>query len=117
MFENQVSKFRWPDSKHNRKPALAVDLQPYPRPTTDVKLCAALGYIAGRAWAIAREEGVTIRWGGDWDSDGDLTDQTFDDLFHLETIPYAEENPDGTPSECRTDGLSRRPDTLAETIS
>jgi hypothetical protein len=36
------------------------------------------------AHAIAQEEGFHIRWGGDWDGDGDLTDQQFDDLFHIE---------------------------------
>lgn len=86
LHENGLSTLRWPDSKHNRKPSLAVDLQPYPYPRREVKLWAALGYIAGNAQRIAKEEGFRIRWGGDWDGDGDITDQTFDDLFHLEKI-------------------------------
>jgi len=84
MFDNGVSTLRWPDSKHNRKPSRAVDLQPYPYPDYDPKLWGALGYIAGRAFALAQQEGIRIRWGGDWDGDGDLTDQNFDDLFHIE---------------------------------
>ncbi len=84
MQENGFSKVRYPDGKHNRKPSLAVDLQPYPYPQYEPKLWGALGYIAGRAHAIAEEEGFSIRWGGDWDGDGDLTNQTFDDLFHIE---------------------------------
>ena len=86
LFENSFSKLRFPDSKHNRKPCLAVDLQPYPYPKDECKLWGALGYIAGRAMAIAAEEGIDIIWGGDWDRDGDLTDQTFDDLFHIELV-------------------------------
>lgn len=86
LHENGFSTLRWPDSKHNRKPSLAVDLQPYPYPLRKVKLWAALGYIAGNAQRIAKEEGFRIRWGGDWDGDGDITDQIFDDLFHLEKI-------------------------------
>lgn len=86
MYENGVSMLRYPHSKHNRKPSLAVDLQPYPYPTYEPKLWGALGYIAGRAHQIAAEEGFRIRWGGDWDGDGDLTDQTFDDLFHIEVL-------------------------------
>jgi hypothetical protein len=55
-------------------------------PTYEKKLWGALGHIAGRAFAIAHEEGFSIRWGGDWDGDGDLTNQKFDDLFHIELI-------------------------------
>ncbi len=86
MFENGHSKLRFPDSKHNRKPSLAVDLQPYPRPLHATKLWGALGYLAGRGEILAEELGITLRWGGDWDRDGDLTDQDFDDLFHWELV-------------------------------
>lgn len=83
-FENGTSTVDWPNSKHNSTPSRAVDLQPYPYPRSEKKLWGALGYIAGRAHAIAAEEGFRIRWGGDWNGDGDLTNQTFDDLFHIE---------------------------------
>jgi hypothetical protein len=89
----QRSKLMWPDGKHNSLPSLAVDFQPYPRPKSKVKLFAALGYIAGRIIQMAEEDGVVIRWGGDWDSDGDLTDQNFDDLFHLEIIYAKDDSP------------------------
>jgi hypothetical protein len=55
-------------------------------PKDKAKLWASLAYVAGRIIQMAAEDGVLIRWGGDWDSDGDLTDQTFDDLFHLEVV-------------------------------
>lgn len=80
----QRTKVRWPDSKHNKLPSLAVDFQPYPVPDRREKLWASLAYIAGRAIEYAAAKGVTLRWGGDWDRDGDLTDQNFDDLYHLE---------------------------------
>jgi peptidoglycan L-alanyl-D-glutamate endopeptidase CwlK len=86
LYRNGRSTLEWPFSQHNKSPSLAVDLQPYPRPKETAKLWGALGYIAGRAHSIAAEEGFSIRWGGDWDRDGDLTNQTFDDLFHLEII-------------------------------
>jgi hypothetical protein len=35
---------------------------------------------------IGRQEGVTLRWGGDWNRNGDLTDNNFDDLFHMEIV-------------------------------
>lgn len=86
LFENGMSTLRYPDSKHNHQPSLAVDLQPYPRPQAEPKLWGALGYIAGRAIERATQMGFTIRWGGDWDGDGDMTDQSFDDLFHIEKV-------------------------------
>jgi len=27
---------------------------------------------------------VSVRWGGDWDSDGEIADNSFDDLVHVE---------------------------------
>jgi len=86
LFEAGASTLRWPDSKHNKIPSIAVDLQPHPYPKYEPKLWGALGYLAGRAMAIAHEEGFAIRWGGDWNGDGDLTNQKFDDLFHLEIV-------------------------------
>jgi hypothetical protein len=53
----------------------------------------ALGHIGGRLIEMARTDGIIIRWGGDWDRDGDVLDQDFDDLFHFEIVelPNAEE--------------------------
>ena len=85
-FDAGFSKVRWPDGKHNTLPSDAVDLQPYPYPESDLKLWAALGYIAGTAVEYGRSKGYQLRWGGDWNQNGDLTDQNFDDLFHLEVI-------------------------------
>ena len=83
-FAEGKSKVRFPDGKHNQSPSKAVDFQPYPLPKRKEKLWASLAYIAGRAIEIGKQRGMSIRWGGDWDRDGDLTDQTFDDLYHLE---------------------------------
>ena len=82
----QRSKLMWPDGKHNKLPSLAVDFQPYPYPDREEKLWASLAYIAGRIIQMAAQDGITIRWGGDWDSDGNLAGQAFDDLFHLEIV-------------------------------
>jgi peptidoglycan L-alanyl-D-glutamate endopeptidase CwlK len=80
----QLTKVRWPNSKHNSLPSMAVDFQPYPYPAREEKLWASLAYVAGSAKEYAKSKGFELRWGGDWDGDGDLTDQTFDDLFHIE---------------------------------
>ena len=99
LFDAGVSKLRYPNSKHNESPSRAVDFQPYPMPNINAddpairererkKLWASLAYFAGAARVYAYANGWKIRWGGDWDMDGSLTDNTFDDLFHLEMIQW-----------------------------
>ena len=67
--------------KHNFIPALAVDLAPYPIDFKDVRRYHDLAQVILLA---AKHLGVEIRWGGDWDRDGDLTDQKFIDIGHFE---------------------------------
>lgn len=86
MYDAGLSKLKPGKSKHNIRPAQAVDFQPYPRPISNEKLWAALGYIVGRGMGIADDLGFQLRWGGDWDRDGELTDQEFDDGFHVELL-------------------------------
>lgn len=86
LYREGRTKLKYPRSKHNQRPAKAVDLQPYPYPRNENDLRAALGYIAGLAMRIADEDGVRLRWGGDWNMNGDVTDNGFDDLFHLEIV-------------------------------
>ena len=91
LYATGKSQLRWPDSKHNKLPSKAVDFQPYPYPEETVKLWAGLAYVAGRAIEYGKTRGYELRWGGDWNRNGDLTDQNFDDLFHLELVgnPFA----------------------------
>lgn len=87
-FASGNSEVEWPNGKHNKWPSLAVDFQTYPKPKRPKVLWASLGYIAGRMIQIGIEEGVALRWGGDWDRDGDVTDQSFYDLFHIEIVDF-----------------------------
>ena len=66
---------------HNYNPSKAVDLAPYPIDWQDSKRFMVLG---GVVLSCAKELGLTIRWGADWDMDGDYNDQSFDDLPHFE---------------------------------
>jgi peptidoglycan L-alanyl-D-glutamate endopeptidase CwlK len=75
------SKTPWPTSKHNKTPAQAVDVVPYP---IDWGNRNRFFYFAGFVKATAAQLGITVRWGGDWDSDDDFGDQTFEDLPHWE---------------------------------
>lgn len=92
LYDRGASKKRWPDSKHNTTlfdaPASeAIDFAPWVGgkiPWNDVII---FGVIAGCFLAAAKELGYTVRWGGDWDSDGlSKGDQQFMDYGHVEII-------------------------------
>lgn len=76
--------------KHNFFPSLAIDISPYPIPKNwgegDHKELAKFYHFAGFVLAKANSLGILLRWGGDWDGDGDFSDQTFDDLIHYEIL-------------------------------
>jgi len=61
----------------------AVDLAPYPIDWEDRD---RFHYMGGMLRGIAKQMGVDVRWGGDWDSDGETKDNNFDDLVHLELV-------------------------------
>lgn len=69
----------------------AIDADPYPIDYDDKALVRARYYMmAGYFFAIADQvlKGTEfeLRWGGDWDSDKDFTDQSFHDLPHFELV-------------------------------
>lgn len=77
------SKKQWPTSKHNREPSLAVDLAPYPIDWNDMERFRLLvGFLMWRASLL----GIRIRSGLDWDMDGDMHDQRFNDGPHIELV-------------------------------
>lgn len=76
-------------SKHNYTPSLAVDLLPYPPVVNGVNVWndkQRFSVLAGLVMAAASEEGIMIRWGGDWDGDGNNADSSFHDLPHFELL-------------------------------
>jgi peptidoglycan L-alanyl-D-glutamate endopeptidase CwlK len=75
--------------KHNEYPSQAIDVLPYPAVVNGVDVWAdkqRFCVLAGLFMAAAAEEGVSIRWGGDWDNDGNNADSNFNDLPHIELI-------------------------------
>lgn len=82
------------DSKHLTSPehpkSRAVDVAPYPVAWPDSRLPTYakdlgrwyrfIGYVEG----IAQSMGIRIRSGADWDMDGDIRNNRFDDLPHWE---------------------------------
>ena len=89
-FDLGKSKVEWPFSKHNvlnpGDEAKAFDIAPYVngKISWDWKHCLVS---AGIILAAAEVEGVSLRWGGNWDMDGEpITDQGFQDLVHFELV-------------------------------
>ena len=86
LFTNDVSKVVFPFSKHNIYPSQAVDIYPFIKGkgvSFDSRQCY---FFAGFVWGIARQIGIKIRLGADWDSDGEVNDQTFRDICHFELV-------------------------------
>tara|TARA_R110000824_G_C14839836_1_gene638849 strand:+ start:144 stop:533 length:390 start_codon:yes stop_codon:yes gene_type:complete len=105
--DNTLVKF--PNSKHNSLPSMAVDLAPYHpvygylsgHKTQLNKIAGAenIDYMdaycfvqseyhrmAGVVLTCAKQLNIKVRWGGDFDSDGNTLDQSFIDLPHFELI-------------------------------
>ena len=82
-YDEGKSKLRYPDSKHNKSPSLAVDVAPYPIDWEDRERFV---YMAGMVKGIAVAMNIDIRWGGDFNRNNDLTDESFLDLVHFELV-------------------------------
>ncbi len=83
------SKLHWPNGKHNKSPSSAVDIAPYPLNWNDTqRFVYFAGFIMGIAKMIFAQGKIThtIRWGGDWDSDTQVKDESFRDLGHFELV-------------------------------
>lgn len=84
-FKQGNSKATFGNSAHNYVPAVAVDLFPAPYNWDDRQSFIKLSKVILR---IAKEKGIPIRWGGDWNGDGNLSDGW--DMPHYELTPWRE---------------------------
>ena len=75
------SKLKYPNGKHNQTPSIAVDVAPYPIDWSDRD---RFHYFGGFVLGVAKQMGMNIRWGGDWNQDTETKDNKFDDLVHFE---------------------------------
>lgn len=85
----RLSKSKYPDSKHNILPSHALDIAPFVKGDVDYnkEQCYFFaGIVRCIANQITEKTGIKFRWGGDWNSDGDIKDQTFNDLVHWEIV-------------------------------
>ena len=86
-FATEMSTKRWPDSKHNQVPSLAVDVVPYfPGVKIDWKDLSTFARFAGYVERVAHEQGTRIRWGGDWNDNRRTADERFVDMPHFELV-------------------------------
>lgn len=100
LYAEGKSKLKYPESKHNRTDirgepmSWAVDVAPWFKEAPHIRWDSTrefrwlAGFILGVGQPIALEAGYTLRWGGDWDSDGDHSnrDNPFQDLGHIELV-------------------------------
>ena len=86
-YKKGYSKLKFPNSKHNKNPSLAVDVIPYPLDWDDHdRMRVFAGYVLGTAQQLKNEGWIdsSIRLGGDWDMDTEVLDNTFQDFPHYE---------------------------------
>ena len=92
-YETGRSTVKWPNSKHNVRPTRAVDVVPYPIDWTDYERFKLFGgfvmWVASRLYL----KGMTthlVRWGADWDDDGDIAEHRLVDYPHFELVEPGE---------------------------
>lgn len=85
-YKTGKSKVRFGNSAHNYTPAVASDCYPAPfNPKESVKRMIELYRVL---LAAAKKVGVAVRQGADFDRDGNLTNDPWDDLPHIELHPW-----------------------------
>ena len=62
-YEDGNSQLQWDDSKHNKKPSLAIDTAPWPLDWNDI---GEFKHLAGRISQAADDLGIKLIWGGNW---------------------------------------------------
>lgn len=105
-FRNGFSKAHFLESAHNYEPAVAMDLAPYPINFNDVgrfkEMAKVIGYYDARQGdgrGIALELKIPLRWGADWDMDGEWNDEKFKDWGHWELDPWRKWAEESNPIE------------------
>ena len=87
LFRENATHVQYPHSKHYSNPSKAIDMAPV---EVDGKLnwknLELFAHFSGYVLAVAKMKNIKVRWGRDWDRDGDLDDQTFNDYPHFEIV-------------------------------
>jgi peptidoglycan L-alanyl-D-glutamate endopeptidase CwlK len=83
LFSEGKSKVQFPNSKHNKNPSDAIDIVPYPVDWQDDQ---RFFFLAGLMFQEAKNQGVKLRWGGDWRGEYRFKENRFKDLPHFEVV-------------------------------
>ena len=83
FYEEGKTKVKYPKGRHNADPSLAVDVVPYPIDWDDRE---RFHLFAGFVLGTAKQMGIKLRWGGDWNINWFVDDNKFDDFPHFELI-------------------------------
>ena len=83
LYKEGKTKVKYPHGRHNELPSRAADVVPYPIDWDDrERFHLFAGYVLG----TAKQMGVNLRWGGDWNINWFVDDNKFDDFPHFELI-------------------------------
>lgn len=87
------TQLKWPHGKHNSQPSMAVDVAPCELDgSIEWGDRRRFDFFAGWVLGIAsqlRDKGkmtLSVRWGGDWNRNTEVTDNNFNDLVHFELV-------------------------------
>ena len=83
LFEEGKTKVKYPNGRHNASPSRAVDVVPYPIDWEDRE---RFHLFAGFVIGTAKQMGIELRWGGDWNRNFEVDDNMFDDFPHFEFV-------------------------------
>ncbi len=82
LYEEGKTMVKFPNGRHNAYPSRASDVVPYPIDWSDrERFTLFAGFVKGIAKGMYN---IDLRWGGDWDSDWEVSDNRFDDFPHFE---------------------------------
>lgn len=86
-FARGDSQVTYPHGKHNATPSNAFDIMPYPVDWSGSSANHERSvFLAGIIMATAFHLGIKLRYGGDWNSNGDMRDEKFRDYGHFELV-------------------------------
>lgn len=88
LYATGKSQLKWPNSKHNSNPSIAVDIAPWfpTQPHVQWDNWDMWFHFAGFIMGVASTLGYKLRWGGNWDGDMDFKDSSFIDAPHFELV-------------------------------
>jgi len=87
-YHKGLSQLKYPESKHNQSPSIAIDVVPYFSNKPHIRWGEKEKFyeFAGFVMGVASTMGIQLRWGGNWDMDDELKDNTFMDYPHFELV-------------------------------